>query len=79
METWAASQGCDERVGPYATETDGVPGLRCVERPGCETGAEIVDCAWDGGHDWPRTEAGDASADLIWDFFERNGRGQAPR
>lgn len=74
MDAWAGSQGCRPEESPYTTAFDGVRGLRCVERRGCLTGAEVVDCAWDGGHEWPGAGDDALSAGLIWDFFEKNGR-----
>ncbi len=74
MDLWAseASQSCDAEARPYATSKDGVEGFRCVERADCATGVELVDCAWDGGHDWPRTGKTEFASTVIWDFFERN-------
>ncbi len=76
MAAWAAdaSQGCDEKESPYPTSREGVSGLKCSQRANCETGAEIVDCSWDGGHNWPRKDADHFGVDLIWEFFEKNGR-----
>jgi hypothetical protein len=48
--------------------------FKCVQRAACATGAEVVDCGWDGGHDWPRTEDDQFSIDVIWQFFRKNGR-----
>jgi polyhydroxybutyrate depolymerase len=75
-KAWAAAEGCAAERSPYATLAEGVRGFRCAEQGGCASGAEVVDCSWEGGHDWPRTDDGAALADPIWDFFERNGRRQ---
>jgi len=74
MDLWAseASQNCSDDSTTYATSTDGVMGYRCVERADCATGTELVDCAWDGGHDWPRKGETEFSSTVIWEFFEKN-------
>ena len=76
LAAWATSdsQGCDSEVSPYPTSRDGTQGLTCVQRANCATGAEVVDCAWDGGHDWPHEGEDQFGADVIWEFFEKNGR-----
>jgi polyhydroxybutyrate depolymerase len=76
MAAWASSdsQGCDAKESPYPTSKDGIQGFRCTQRANCMTGAEIVDCAWDGGHDWPRKGDDQFSIDVIWEFFAKNGR-----
>ena len=76
MDLWAAegSQGCESTAKAYPTSKDGVSGWKCVQRAGCSTEAEIVDCGWDGGHDWPRKEKDQFGIDVIWEFFENNGR-----
>jgi len=74
MDLWAsdASQECSTEFTPYPTSKDGVVGFRCIERADCATGVELVDCAWDGGHDWPRTGGTEFASTVIWEFFERN-------
>jgi len=76
MAAWAGSesQQCEAEVSPYPTSKDEILGFRCVQRANCATGAEIVDCGWDGGHDWPRDGDDQFSIDVIWEFFEKNGR-----
>jgi len=74
MAAWAASQGRGSEETPCTTTFDGMRGLRCVERGDWVTGAEVVECAWDVGHDWPRAGDDALSTGLIWDFFERNAR-----
>ena len=76
MSAWAAegSQECAAEESPYATSGDGMAGFRCVQRPHCTTGAEVVNCAWDGGHDWPHEGDNQFSVGVIWEFFEKNGR-----
>jgi len=76
MDAWAAadSQGCSAEDSSYPTSRDGVKDLVCVQRAGCATGAEVVDCSWDGGHDWPRDGEDHFGADVIWEFFKKNGR-----
>lgn len=73
---WAGpgSQRCDVEDSPYPTSRDGKQGFRCVQRAGCATGAEVVDCSWDGGHDWPREGQEEFASSVIWEFFSRNGR-----
>jgi polyhydroxybutyrate depolymerase len=76
MAAWAGpdSQHCSSEESPYTTSKDGMQGFRCVQRAGCATGAEVVDCAWDGGHDWPHEGKDQFAIGVIWQFFERNGR-----
>jgi polyhydroxybutyrate depolymerase len=76
MAAWAGpeSQRCSAADSPYPTSKDGMQGFRCVQRAGCATGAEVVDCAWDGGHDWPHKGDDQFAIDVIWEFFEKNGR-----
>ncbi len=76
LDVWSSadSQGCDARDSPYPTSKDGVLDFECVQRANCATGAEIVDCSWTGGHDWPRKDGDAFGTGVIWDFFRRNGR-----
>jgi poly(3-hydroxybutyrate) depolymerase len=76
MDAWAAedSQRCSAEASPYPTSRDGVQDLECIQRANCSTGAEVVDCAWKGGHDWPRKGEDQFGIDVIWEFFEKNGR-----
>jgi poly(3-hydroxybutyrate) depolymerase/CubicO group peptidase (beta-lactamase class C family) len=76
LAAWAGpdSQRCASRDRPYPTSRDGVLGLECVQRAHCATGAEVVDCAFDGAHDWPKKGDDDFGVDVIWEFFERNSR-----
>jgi polyhydroxybutyrate depolymerase len=73
---WAAetSQNCEMEESSYSTSRDGVTGLKCRQRANCQTGAQVVDCGWDGGHDWPRKEKDQFGIDVIWEFFENNAR-----
>ena len=76
MDNWAGdgSQRCSAEDSQYPTSRDGVQGLSCVQRAGCLSGAEVVDCGWDGDHDWPRKGNDHFGVDVIWAFFEKNGR-----
>jgi polyhydroxybutyrate depolymerase len=76
LAAWAGpeSQVCDPVDTPYPTSKDGILSFQCVQRANCATGAEVVDCGWDGGHDWPRKGDDQFSIDVIWQFFEKNGR-----
>lgn len=76
MAAWAGkdSQQCNSENSPYPTSRDGVQGLSCVERADCGSGAEVVDCGWNGDHDWPREGEDHFGVDVIWEFFEKNGR-----
>jgi polyhydroxybutyrate depolymerase len=76
LAAWAGngSQRCDADNSPYPTSRDGVAGFGCVQRANCATGAEVVDCAWDGGHDFPYKGSDQFAIDVMWEFFERNGR-----
>ena len=76
LAKWAGpdSQRCDSDESPYSTSRDGVLELACVQRANCATGAEVVDCAFDGAHDWPTKGEDQFGVDVIWEFFEKNGR-----
>jgi polyhydroxybutyrate depolymerase len=76
MDLWAGpdSQGCSSKDSPYPTSHDGDASFRCVQRADCGSGAEVVDCTWDGDHDWPRNGKDQFSVDVIWNFFEKNKR-----
>lgn len=81
-DLWAgvASQSCDETSSPY--DTGGVTNLNlgCTQRDNCQTGAQVVQCALDQGHQWPSDPprpspppAGDRFMnDVIWNFFDSN-------
>ncbi|MCP3959923.1 MAG: hypothetical protein GY719_18925 [bacterium] len=81
MKKWASakSQGCDPASTPYQTSRTGAFGLACIQHDGCTTGAEVVHCAWDGAHDWPRDDADNFGNDIIWDFFSKHSRFSAGR
>ena len=76
VDAWAAtdSQGCDDENSPYPTSKDDVAGLECVQRANCSSGAEVVACALNVGHDWPRKGEDRYAIDLMWEFFTKNGR-----
>jgi polyhydroxybutyrate depolymerase len=76
LEAWAApeSQNCSAEDSHYPTSRDGVLDLECIQRADCATGAEVVDCSWAGGHDWPRDGEDQFGIDVIWEFFAKNGR-----
>jgi polyhydroxybutyrate depolymerase len=75
MEAWSApeSQGCDPDITPYPTVADGMRGMTCTQNTNCETGAEVVSCWWDAGHDWP-TGNNQFGNEMIWDFFRKNAK-----
>jgi polyhydroxybutyrate depolymerase len=76
MAAWAAesSQNCDQAESSFATSHDDLLGLTCQQLANCRTGAQIVDCGWDGGHDWPRDGDDQFGIDVIWEFFKSNSR-----
>jgi polyhydroxybutyrate depolymerase len=74
LAAWAGSQQCSQASTPYATSKDGQRGLRCLRNADCATGAEVVECSWNGGHDWPRQGQEEFGIDVIWEFFARNHR-----
>ena len=74
-EEWAAAQGCDAELTPYATAYDGVEGMVCMQHAACDTGASVVWCRWDGSHSWPRNSSdGNFGLETIWSFFEAHHR-----
>ena len=76
MDKWAGSdsQDCEDAATPYQTAKDGTLDLQCTERSNCETGVEVVNCTWKGGHDWPKDGDHDFGNQIIWDFFSRHSR-----
>lgn len=76
MDKWAGSdsQDCEDAATPYKTSKDGTLDLQCTERSNCETGVEVVNCTWKGGHDWPKDGDHDFGNQIIWDFFSRHSR-----
>ncbi len=87
-ERWAgvAAQSCDSGKRPY---DPGVTNLNttCTQRGNCQTGAEVLQCALEMGHQWPSSDPDDPSVaisppeagdrfmnDVIWAFFDRNAR-----
>ena len=48
--------------------------VRCALTGVFLTGAEVVDCSWDGGYGWPRKGDDQFGIDVIWEFFQKNGR-----
>ncbi len=72
---WAEGQRCDAEAIPYPTRSDGVWGWSCSQHAGCETGADVVNCQWDGNHIWGRTPTeGDFMWDAVWDFLASHHR-----
>jgi polyhydroxybutyrate depolymerase len=76
MTAWAGpdSQRCATEDTPYETAHEGAAEFRCVQRAGCASGAEVVSCSWAGDHDWPHEGEDKFAADVIWNFFAKNGR-----
>jgi polyhydroxybutyrate depolymerase len=73
LSLWASSdsQSCDADPTPYETVADGMRGLSCTQNANCATGAEVVSCWWDGGHEWP-TSSNMFGNNIIWDFLRRH-------
>jgi polyhydroxybutyrate depolymerase len=70
---WAAAQGCSEDgATPYPTVSDGRHGWSCTQHVDCRAGSEVVTCAWDGGHNWPRIDEDGFGYDVIWEFFRKH-------
>jgi len=76
MAAWAGpkSQQCSSIISPYPTSKDGILDFECIQHANCANGAEVVDCRWNGGHDWPRKGDDQFGIDVIWEFFQKNGR-----
>jgi polyhydroxybutyrate depolymerase len=76
MRKWAgpSSQGCASASTPYKTSMSGTLGLVCTQHSHCSTGAEVVNCIWDGGHTWPESESHDLANQTIWEFFSKHSR-----
>ncbi len=73
---WASSQQCDPDATPVSTSWDGVGDLECVEHTNCANGSRVMNCSWNGRHDWPRVgdlsdpEARPFGNELLWWFFD---------
>ena len=76
MSKWASSdsQGCAENPTRYPTSQDGALDLECTQHADCSTGAEVVNCTWDGAHDWPKDDTRDFGNEIIWEFFSKHTR-----
>ena len=77
---WASSesQSCDPEPTTFQTSKDGTLSLACTQHASCSTGAEVVNCTWDGAHNWPKDEAHDFGNEIIWEFFSRHSRAKYP-
>ena len=72
---WAEAQECDEEATPYETVSDGIWGWSCSQHANCSTGADVVNCQWDGNHFWGRTPMdGDFMWDAVWAFLSSQSR-----
>lgn len=72
---WAEAQGCDLEPIPYETVSDGKWGWQCKEHANCRTGADVVNCQWDGNHFWGRSPLhGDFMWDAVWSFLSSHSR-----
>jgi len=76
VSKWASqrSQGCAVTPTPYDTSGDGTLGLVCTQHDNCSAGAEVVNCTWDGSHDWPKDEVHDLANEIIGEFFAKHTR-----
>jgi polyhydroxybutyrate depolymerase len=76
MNKWAGpgSQGCAAASTPYDMSMSGMLGLVCTQHQDCSTGAEVVNCTWDGGHVWPKSASHDLANEIIWEFFSKHTR-----
>ena len=75
---WASSesQDCDSDTTPYPTSADGKRELVCIQHDNCSTGAEVINCTWNGAHDWPETKSDPFGNDIIWQFFSKHSQDQ---
>ncbi len=71
---WAEALSCAAEPVAVGTPGDGRRQLACVEYPGCAGGRAVRSCSWDGAHVWPRDEAGNFGAELLWRFFSEAQR-----
>ncbi len=65
---FAAAQGCSATTSAYSTPADGTDELSCVQHADCKTGAQVVRCQWNGGHDYPSW----GNEDVFWPFLKAN-------
>ncbi len=73
VAAWARAQGCSvEGSTPWPSSADGTQGCACTQHAGCAADSEVVSCAWDGAHVWPRDENDNFSWQVIWSFFEKH-------
>ena len=70
---WAEAQGCSENGDtPYPTVSDGKQAWSCTQHANCRDGSEVVTCAWDGEHNWPRIDEDHYGYNVIWNFFQKH-------
>ncbi|MFT5372196.1 MAG: polyhydroxybutyrate depolymerase [Bacteroidia bacterium] len=70
---WAEAQGCSvDGNTPYPTVSDGKYGWACTQHANCKNGSEVVTCAFDGEHAWPRKDDDHFGFDVVWDFFQKH-------
>jgi polyhydroxybutyrate depolymerase len=70
---WAQAQGCSaDGSTAYPTASDGKYGWSCTQHADCKDGSEVVTCAWDGGHSWPREGDDGFGYEVIWNFFQKH-------
>jgi polyhydroxybutyrate depolymerase len=65
---FAAAQGCSATTSAYPTPSDGADDLSCVQHADCKTGAQVVRCQWNGGHDYPSW----GNENVFWPFLKAN-------
>ena len=68
LGVWAGLHGCASEAAPLPTPYDGGSlRLSCSQYPGCDSGALVAYCMYDGHHGgWPNQPEADA---MTWAFF----------
>ena len=66
---WAEAQECDLETTPYTTVSDGIWGWS-QQHANCGTGADVVNCQWDGNHFWGQRTDDDFMWNAVWDFHQ---------
>jgi polyhydroxybutyrate depolymerase len=74
LTTWAAAQDCDSESSPYTTDYDGTSGWSCIKHANCSTGAQVVSCVWEGGHNWGRGGGTNFALESMLEFFVAHSR-----
>merc|ERR1712167_319565 len=74
MHHWGKQNHCTGKKSHYPTEYDGILDLWCEKaHETCNSGVEVVWCAFAGGHVWPDDNTNPmVGTKLVWSFFKKH-------